>query len=785
MRQILSLTVLFLALLASSHATAQQPSVMDFFVAYGALNAPVRSDLNQRAVDGVINGYVRVQNNPALPNYGHFVNRAGRVRFVGVNFSASSKVATAHPYNSPWPRTDAEAKETADRLASLGINGVRAMRLINPAPIGLLNARGTALDPAASATFVRFVRALKARNIYLTITFWNGDDDFVPGHPNFPENGGQTAFGATDPAFARVLQAQMDLILLMNVDPTTPGAHPLIADPVLALVEINNENSLYEAWASGRIDGRMGSNGKKTEPQWTEEFWPGTKTTYKARFLSAPGSSAYRAVFNGSTKVWTATSPSQAEKDACVEWISRLEATYNSTMIGFIKSQAAKYRGGSGNLPVTGGQNSWGAPYADRNQFGSFDYHDEHMYLGAYDTYYTARDSQQRPMLLSNKYGNFATVASRRVKDKPFVVSEFAYRGPSLLLGDYTTLLAYGAAQDWDGMYCFAYQSDNRAYGDINKPKLSGQIRVQGEELIMSHPTALAALAAGARLFRGNQIPSFTQDKFIKVHRRTLESRVQAVPTSNVSWDSYIGPSAFDLALRYVVGVEVVPERTGEVLHKQVPNVWDPTKTFVLPDTNRLSLYKGLFARFDAPLAKGYVGYYDDRYISSATPAVFQGGISVTVDGGKLTPVCDGGAKAFVNITMNSLNGQSLENWKQRQQILITALGQCRNDQADYNTSAYTDASQNPPVVYPPYTRITTYGSGNAKSQVEKIAGAITFPVGYKPARFKFYECTNSGVPVQRTGASYIVPGPGTTTIKLGGDCNAIWYYVEFDPTAP
>ena len=359
-------TLIFAVILAAVHAWggagAEQPSVMDFYVAYGGLNAPLRSDLNQRPADGVIKGYVRVQSNPALPNYGHFVNKAGRVRFVGVNLMASGARATAKPHNSPWPRTAAEAKWTADRLADLGINGVRVMRLINPAPVGLLNSEGTALDPSAAALFVQFVRALKARNIYLTISFWNGDDDFVPGHPDFPENGGQTAFGATDPAFARILQGQMDLILLMDVDPTEPGAQPLIADPVLALVEINNENSLYEAWSAGRIDGRTGSNGKKTEPNWTEKFWPGTKTTYKARLLSTPGGSAYREACSGSTKLWTATSPPQAEKDACIAWLSRLEAAYNARMIGFVKSRAASHRGGSGNLPVTGGQITSTAP---------------------------------------------------------------------------------------------------------------------------------------------------------------------------------------------------------------------------------------------------------------------------------------------------------------------------------------------------------------------------------------------------------------------------------------
>ena len=759
---------------------------MDFHVAYGGLSAPVRSELNQRAVDGVINGYVRVQDNPALPNHGHFVNRAGRVRFSGVNLFASGTRAAAKPHNSPWPRTAAEAKETADRLADLGINGVRVMRLINPAPVGLLNSTGTALDPAATALFVQFVRALKARNIYLTIAFWNGDDDFVPGHPDFPENGGQTAFGAIDPAFARILQKQMDLIFFMDMDPTKPGVQPLMADPVLALVEINNENSLFEAWSAGRIDGRTVSGGNKTEPNWTEKFWPGTQITYKARFLSAPGGSAYRSVFDGGRKIWTSTEPPQAEKDACVEWLGRLEASYNATMIGFVKSRAAACRGGGGNLPVTGGQICWGGPYADSGSFGQFDYHDDHLYYGAYNTMFTARDTLQRLMLLSGRaYGNYAVAASRRVKGKPYVVSEYGYRGPQLTLGDYTTLLAYGAAQDWDGMYCFAYENDNRAYGALDNPKPDGPVRIQGEELILSNPTALAAVAAGARLFRGNQIAPFSEDKFIKVRRSTLDSKVKAAPSANIAWDAYMGPLSFELALRYRIGVEVVPEKSAESIHKPIPDVWDPTKTFVLPDANRLVLYKNRFARFDAPLAKGYVGYYDDGFISRAAPAVFQGGISIAVDGGRLSYVCNGGSNAFVNITINSLNRQSLENWRQRQQILITALGQCRNDEADYNTTAFADNSQNPPVVYPPYTRITTYGSNRAKSQVDRIHGTVTFPVAYKPARFRFYECTNTGVPVQRTGANYILAGPGTTTIKLGDSCNAVWYYVDYDPTAP
>ena len=375
----------------------QTPTLMDYTVAYGPLDAPVRSDLNRRTVDGVINGYVHVQNDPARQDFGHFVNKAGRVKFVGVNISASGARATAKPHNSPWPRTPAEAAATASRLADLGINGVRVMRLINPAPLGLLNAEGTALDPDAVEVFTRFVRALKAHNIYLTISFWNGDDDFIPGHPGFPENGAQTAFGATDPAFARLLQSQMDLVLMVDIDPAKAGVQPLIADPVLALVEINNENSLVEAWTSGRIDGKTSPNGKKTEPAWTENTWPGTQITYRDRLLSSPGGSAYRSTFEGGNKVWTPSSPHPKEKTVCLQWLTSLEATYNATMIGYVKSRAAKYRGNGDFLPVTSGQISWGAEYADPGEFKYTDYHDDHIYYGAYNTFLTARDSMQRP----------------------------------------------------------------------------------------------------------------------------------------------------------------------------------------------------------------------------------------------------------------------------------------------------------------------------------------------------------------------------------------------------
>lgn len=785
---------------------------IDYSVAYGELVYPVKSNLNGRTVDGLFAGYVRLQSDPGQENYGHFVNEAGRVKFVGVNIASTGKPPTTDITKSPWPRSQAEAEETAARLASLGINAVRFNKLLLPAPVGLLTVGGSALELDAKERFVRFVRALKAKNIYIFLSFCFGGDDKVPGHPDFPRDGAHTAFGALDSAVAATLQSQIEKVLMMDIDPYTDGGQPLIRDPVLALVAINNENSLLEAWTNGRIDGRISKiGGAKTDPSWTEAYWPGSSPaiTYKAKLLSLPGASAYRDVYENGNNTPKWNDHSDTDKANCLKWLCQTEATYNSTMIDFVKNLAADERGNSALLPVTGGQSAWGAVYADRittqangGNFSKFDFYDDHLYYSLSDTEKIAYYSKQRPMLQSGNssgYGNLAAVASRRVKNSPFVVSECALRGPHVALADYSTILAYAAAQDWDGVFFFYYTNSNTQYGaDPEDSVPDGPLRITGQEILVAHPTGLAAIAAGAQLFRGKAITAFTSEKFIKVRRSTLNSKMNGLPSNmpsaDLAWNDFMDISAYDYALRYKIGMEIVPD-AADTFFTTPPDVWENDASgpgqHIKLGSNTLSYYRDRFVRFDTTKAKGYAGFYDTNNIS----AFYGGGIFMTVDESALSKVCDAGtgtpsnAKAYVNISFCSLNGNSTENWALPQAILITALGQCRNSGPNLNATTLDDFD-NPdtpevdPKDYPPYTYQSSYGLATDKSQVDEVFASITFPVTYDAAKFKFYKCSPNGLKTQLYSPNITTPDGSHTTVWLGdtGTGGSIWYYVEYTP---
>lgn len=185
------------------------------------------------------NGFLR-------PRAGHFVDGHGkRVKFLATNFT----------FASAFPSHD-EAEKLATRLASLGINCIRFHHMDNQAaPRGLWKTgtpRKNELDPDQLDRLDYFIAQLKARGIYADINlhvsrnYWEGED--------FPD-------GLTDrqrlkelPHYCKgldkindqMIRMQRDYAraLLTHVNLYTRTAYA--SEPCVAVVEINNENSLLD-----------------------------------------------------------------------------------------------------------------------------------------------------------------------------------------------------------------------------------------------------------------------------------------------------------------------------------------------------------------------------------------------------------------------------------------------------------------------------------------------------------------------------------------------------------
>ncbi len=180
---------------------------------------------------------------------GHFYAGTERIKFLGVNFTASS----CFPQ-----KTQAEA--IAKRLAKFGINIVRLHFLDNMWGLSVFG-------PAGSYTTTRsfytdaldrldyFISKLKENGIYVNINLLVGRN-FLPGD-GLPESINQLDWKQKQVP-AMFYQPMIDLQkeyatnLLTRTNPYTSLAYK--DDPAIAMVEIVNEHGLIQGWLDGTID---------------------------------------------------------------------------------------------------------------------------------------------------------------------------------------------------------------------------------------------------------------------------------------------------------------------------------------------------------------------------------------------------------------------------------------------------------------------------------------------------------------------------------------------------
>ena len=235
----------FVAVLSAGSVLAQAPADEDMFpfVIPGLAAPPAGSVvdvswLNDKPAGG--QGFVRVRD-------GHFVDGSGkRVRFLASNFT----------FGSCFPEHDI-ADKLAARLASLGINCIRFHHTDNQvAPRGIWKAgtpKRNEFDPGALDRLDYFIAALKRQGIYANINlhisrnYWEGED-FPDGLASNRERQAQLPnYGkAIDKINDQMIRMQRDYAraLLAHVNPYTKTSYA--KEPCVAIVEINNENSLLQ-----------------------------------------------------------------------------------------------------------------------------------------------------------------------------------------------------------------------------------------------------------------------------------------------------------------------------------------------------------------------------------------------------------------------------------------------------------------------------------------------------------------------------------------------------------
>ena len=234
-----------LSVLVSSPLLAQIASTEEMFpFVIPGLDAPAAGSvvdvswLNDRPAGG--RGFVRAE-------AGHFVDGRGKqIKFLASNFT----------FGSCFPEHEM-ADKLAARLVSLGINCIRFHHTDNQAaPNGIWKAGTPKLNEFDSGQVDRldyFIAALKKQGIYADINlhisrnYWEGED-FPDGLASNRERREQLPnYGkALDKINDQMIRMQRDYArtLLTHINPYTKTSYA--KEPCVAIVEINNENSLLQ-----------------------------------------------------------------------------------------------------------------------------------------------------------------------------------------------------------------------------------------------------------------------------------------------------------------------------------------------------------------------------------------------------------------------------------------------------------------------------------------------------------------------------------------------------------
>ena len=180
----------------------------------------------------------------SIDGEGHFAVRGKPIRFFGTTFAADA----AFP-------TKSKAWFVAGHLRKMGFNLVRFHHMDNPWSTQGIFEMGKDTRHLNSATLDRlenFIAELKKNGVYLDMNLhvsrtFNAQDG-VPSYDSLPEFGKAVNF--FDPQMLS-LHKEYAKQLLTHLNPYTGVT--LAHDPVLAMVEITNENSLYRFWRDGQL----------------------------------------------------------------------------------------------------------------------------------------------------------------------------------------------------------------------------------------------------------------------------------------------------------------------------------------------------------------------------------------------------------------------------------------------------------------------------------------------------------------------------------------------------
>ena len=408
------------------------------------------------------NGRIRVEN-------GRFVDDAGPVRLNGMNLTG--------PANFP---SHDEAVRLADRFARFGVNCIRLHyfdadygTFMLPKEQGIIAhdpATQRRLDPERRDRMDFLVAEFKKRGIYANVNLHvardlDARDGVAPGT--------DWANKGVDQFDTRIIELEKEYArdLLSHVNPYTGLSY--LDDPVVALVELNNEDALWRKYRQGHLDAIA-------EP-YASEFrglWNAWLVRNRGAECVVDGKSAAAGevpIVGTKDEV-----PDDLRRDF-YRFISYTEHTYWTGMRDYLQNELGL------RAPVTGTQLGYTTPHL----MAEMDFVDHHEYWCHPTVSEGENWTMENKAMVNERGGCVANLAAVRVAGKPYTVTEYNHPYPGFYGAEGMPMLhAYGAFHGWDGVFGYSYDNRQKTEPDSMVYFFSMAARTD----VLAHFPACAAL---------------------------------------------------------------------------------------------------------------------------------------------------------------------------------------------------------------------------------------------------------------------------------------------------
>jgi hypothetical protein len=401
-----------------------------------------------------------------------------------------------------------------------------------------------------------------------------------------------------------------------------------------------------------------------------------------------------------------------------LDWLAFLsdtEKTYWQDMRRFIRQDI-----GSRALIVGTQQN-----YGTYSGLADMDIVDMHGYWDTQKSLGNGRYAMRNTSQLDNPAASvIAAVAAHRVAGKPFIVSEYNYRGANTYASEADLLmLAYASLQDWDGVYIFNYANNDQFKVD----------RMIGDEGFNGHTNRFVSLVPAALMFHRGDVSASQKPVVVTAGFNALLDKARRGASSPGTYDFGI-----DLRQSMLGGVAMNPKSGDGISVNQPKPTSLKTRQALVSDTGELlwDEQRRLFM-MNTPKTKMLIGSTSGEEFSLGEIAIKP--------------------------------GETHQNWSS---ITFSAMG----DQPGLNAGEYlltaTGASENMGMAF--NENRTQYSWGRAPVMIEGVPLTLRLPV--PASRVKAWALDTTGnpgrtVPVQEDGEGSL--------IQVDSRYRSPWYKVQ------